>query len=269
MNIMRVPPAWRLPQGVDAPLWEYTHTSRLAAEEDAYFANHPLFQADAARLTARFVEPGRLVDLGCGAGRHSLRFAARGFSVTAVDLSRPMLEMVDLKAVEQGIELTTVQSNLCRLGCFPDQVFDYALSMFSTLGMIRGRECRVRALAEARRILRPGGRISLHVHNFWLNLRDSQGRRWPVAGSAGSLRPGEPGRSADDLPRNSRDESSPLSVGRARRASSHGAGLEIREVLPLNEVSAAVIDVPWFAPSVRAGGWIVFAGRALNRVARS
>ena len=96
------------------------------------------FRPTSERVDARFVEPGRLVDLGCGAGRHSLRFAARGFSVTAVDLSRPMLELVDLKAVEKGIELTTVQSNLCRLGCFPDQVFDYALSMFSTLGMIRG-----------------------------------------------------------------------------------------------------------------------------------
>ena len=95
------------------------------------------------------------MDLGCGAGRHALRFAGRGFSVTAVDLSRPMLEMVGSKAAEQGIELATVQSNLCRLGCFPDQVFDYALSMFSTLGMIRGREPRRRALAEARRILRP------------------------------------------------------------------------------------------------------------------
>ena len=155
MNIMRVPPAWRLPQGVDAPLWEYTHTSRLAAEEDAYFANHPLFQADERTVDERFVEPGRLIDLGCGAGRHSLRFARRGFSVTAVDLSRPMLEMVALKAAESGVELTTVQSNLCRLGCFPDQIFDYALSMFSTLGMIRGRESRRRALAEARRILRP------------------------------------------------------------------------------------------------------------------
>ena len=120
MSFTRVPPAWRLPEGIDAPLWEYTHTSRLAAEEDAYFANHPLFQADERAVNERFIEPGRLVDLGCGTGRHGLRFAARGFSVTAVDLSRPMLLMVSAKAAERGVELTTVQSNLCRLGCFPD-----------------------------------------------------------------------------------------------------------------------------------------------------
>ena len=259
MNFMRVPPAWRLPQGVDAPLWEYTHTSRLAAEEDAYFADHPLFQADERALDERFVEPGRLVDLGCGAGRHAIRFGGRGFTVTAVDLSRPMLEMVGSKATEQGIELATVQSNLCRLGCFPDRVFDYALSMFSTLGMIRGREPRRRALAEAGRILRPGGRMALHVHNFWLNLRNRQGRSWlcsqawPALFDRANL--GDRGMNYRGIPG--------MKVHLYRwgelKRELRGAGFQIQEVLPLDEVSAAAIDAPWFAQSLRAGGWIVFA----------
>ena len=92
MNLTRIPPAWRLPDGVDAPLWQYTHTPRLAADEDAYFEGHALFQADEQILDERFTVPGRLVDLGCGAGRHSIRFASRGFSVTAVDLSHSMLQ---------------------------------------------------------------------------------------------------------------------------------------------------------------------------------
>jgi SAM-dependent methyltransferase len=261
MNFTRVPPAWRLPDGVDGPLWEYTHTARLAAEEDAYFAEHPLFQADAQALHPRFVAPGRLVDLGCGAGRHALEFAGRGFAVTAVDLSRPMLALVDAKARERGIALTTVQSNLCRLGCFPDGVFDYALSMFSTLGMIRGREARRRALAEAQRILRPGGRIALHVHNFWLNLRDRQGRRWLLSqvrqavfdrANLGDRRMnyrGIPGMKVH-LYR----------WGELKRELG-GAGLQIQEVLPLDEISSASIKAPWLAHGLRAGGWIVFAVR--------
>ena len=36
MSARRPPPAWRLPQGVNAPLWEYANTPRLAAEEDAF-----------------------------------------------------------------------------------------------------------------------------------------------------------------------------------------------------------------------------------------
>jgi len=48
----------------------------------------------------------------------------------------------------------------------PDESFDYAISMFSTLGMIRGRASRRRALAEACRILRPGGRMANEMCNL-------------------------------------------------------------------------------------------------------
>ena len=72
-------------------------------------------------LDERFVDPGRLVDLGCGAGRHAIRFARRGFSVTAVDLSRPMLQMVGQGGEPRGSTWFEVQANLCRLGCFPDE----------------------------------------------------------------------------------------------------------------------------------------------------
>jgi len=262
MGFTRVPPAWRLPEGIDAPLWEYTHTSRLAAEEDAYFADHPLFQVDERALSERFVEPGLLVDLGCGAGRHALRFATRGFAVTAVDLSRPMLEKVRAKAAEQGMELTTVQSNLCRLSCFPDESFDFALSMFSTLGMIRGRQSRRRALGEARRILRRGGRIALHVHNFWLNLCNPQGRRWlctqawPAVFDRANL--GDRRMNYRGIPG--------MKVHLYRwgelKHELRGAGFKIQEVLPLDEVSSAPIELPWLAHSLRAGGWIVFAVRS-------
>jgi SAM-dependent methyltransferase len=261
MNLSRVPPAWRLPDGVDAPLWEYTHTPRLAAEEDAYFADHPLFRADERVLDERFVEPGRLVDLGCGTGRHAIRFARRGFDVAAVDLSRAMLEMVAFKARQWDLPVTTVQSNICRLGCFPDQTFDYALSMFSTLGMIRGRHSRRRALADARRILRSGGRIALHAHNLWLNLRNPQGRIW--------LWSQAPRAFFDRANLGDRRMTYRGIVGMnvhlyrwgELKRELRGAGLRIEEVVPLDEVSAEAIALPWLAHEFRAGGWIVFAAR--------
>jgi SAM-dependent methyltransferase len=266
MTPYRLPPAWQLPEGVDAPLWQYTHTPRLAAEEDAYFADHPLFQVDARVLDERVLIPGRLVDLGCGAGRHAIRFAQRGFCVTAVDLSRTMLERVGEKARAEGVALLRVQANLCRLGCFPDRTFDYALSMFSTLGMIRGPAARSRALGEACRILRPAGRFAIHVHNFWLNLRDRQGRLWllrqaetAVLETAVLARDhlGDRRMTYRGIPE--------MSVHLYRwgelRRQLHTAGFRIDEVLPLDEVSAAPIRAPWLVHGLRAGGWIVFASR--------
>jgi SAM-dependent methyltransferase len=261
MNLARIPPAWRLPDGVDAPLWQYTHTPRLAADEDAYFEGHPLFQADRQALDERFASPGKLVDLGCGAGRHSVHFARRGFSVTAVDLSRSMLRVVGVKAAEAGVEILRVQANLCRLGCLPDKSFDYAISMFSTLGMIRGRASRRRALAEACRILKPGGRMVLHVHNLWLNLRDSQGRRWLVRHAANVLM----GRDWLGDRRMDYRGINGMYVHLYRwgelKSELRRAGLRVEGVIPLDEVSAAPIEKPWLAHGFRAGGWIVFARR--------
>jgi SAM-dependent methyltransferase len=261
MNYTGVPPAWRLPDGVDAPLWHYTHTPRLAAEEDAYFAEHPLFRVDAAILESRFAVPGPLIDLGCGAGRHAIRFAERGFSVVAVDLSRPMLEVVGMKGREQEVSVLGVQANLCHLDMFPDHSFDYALSMFSTLGMIRGRSARMRALSEAARLLRPGGRVAIHAHNLWLNLRDRQGRAWLVKEFGKSVLEW---REFGNRRMNYRGIAG-MSVHLYRwgeLARDIGAsGLQIDEVCPLDEVTSESVAPGWFSRRFRAGGWIVFASR--------
>src|SRR5919199_595092 len=111
MDRPSAPPPWRLPEGVNASLWEYAHTPRLADEEDEYFRDHPLFRADAEALDARFDEPGPLADLGCGTGRHALRFARRGFPVVAVDLSHAMLQVLGAKAEAEGLAVRRVVAN--------------------------------------------------------------------------------------------------------------------------------------------------------------
>jgi SAM-dependent methyltransferase len=263
MSFDRIPPAWRLPEGVNSSLWEYTQSSRLAEDEEDFFREHPLFVADARALDARFTVPGRLVDLGCGTGRSALRFARRGFPVVAVELSQPMLSHLAAKAREEGLTgtLAGVRANLCRLDAFPDRSFTYALSMFSTLGMIRGATARRKALAEAFRILEPGGRLALHAHNLYLNLRDPQGRCWlirqavkaafghPDLGDRRMVYRGIPGMEVH------------LYRWPELRRDLVGAGFRIDEVLAIDAVRSRPIVAPWFWPGLRAGGWIVFASR--------
>jgi hypothetical protein len=38
-------------------------------------------------------------------------------------------------------------------------------------------------------------------------------------------------------------------------------GLRIEESIPLDEVTARPIPRPWLVPSLRAGGWLIFATR--------
>lgn len=47
----------------------------------------------------------KILDIGCGTGRHAIELSRRGYSVTGVDLSNNMLEKASQKAVESGVKI--------------------------------------------------------------------------------------------------------------------------------------------------------------------
>jgi len=100
--------------------------------------------------------------------------------VLGVDLSAEMLRVAGEKAAAAGATVHRLQANIVQLDGLRDGVFDYAACLFSTLGMVVGPVERRRVLGHAYRLLRPGGRFVLHVHNRWFNGWDPQGRRWLV-----------------------------------------------------------------------------------------
>lgn len=172
------PPDWQLPTGVSRAVWDYLHDPELARTCDERLAGSPLLQFDLRTADRFFPSPGALADLGCGTGRLAIPFARRGFSVVGVDLSAEMLKVAAQKAKSAHAAVQFLQANLVELDCLGDECFDYAACMFSTLGMISGRDNRRKALLHVRRILKPGGRFLVHVHNLWFHLGTRAGRRW-------------------------------------------------------------------------------------------
>jgi SAM-dependent methyltransferase len=174
---MSVPPPadWQLPPGVNRGLWDYLHSAEVARGYDAGLAGTPLFEIDHCFVEEYCPRPGRLLDLGCGTGRLLVPFARRGYRVLGVDLSAEMLAVARMKA---GAAVPLLRANLAELGCLRDGYFDYAVCLFSTLGMVVGPAARRCVVGHAFRVLRPGGRFVLHVHNRWFNAWDRAGRAW-------------------------------------------------------------------------------------------
>jgi len=145
---------------------------RYATTYDATFGSIGLFRYDHQMLMRWFACPGRLLDLGCGTGRTLVAFARRGFAVEGVDLSSEMLEVARRKLQEVGVEDAPLyQGNIADL---PMEAlrppYDYAVCLFSTLGLVAGHANRVRAVRQAASLLRPGGQYVFHAQNLLYNL---------------------------------------------------------------------------------------------------
>lgn len=160
-------PDWQLPAGVDRGLWDYLHAADMVAGYDEQVRASALAAADVAFCERAFPAPGRLLDLGCGTGRLCLHFAAKGYDCVGVDLSDEMLAQA--RELTTGINpvarITLAKVNIVERIELPDAVFDYAACLFSTLGMVRGATHRAKVVANAFRLLKPGGRFVLHAHN--------------------------------------------------------------------------------------------------------
>lgn len=136
-----------------------------------------------------------VIDLGCGAGHASFIAASVVDKVIAYDLSAQMLEVVVQAAKDKGLDNISVQQGVAESLPFTDNSADVIISRYSAhhwhdVGL---------ALREARRVLKPGGKIIMmdvaspgnllldiylqtveklrdtsHVHNYapgeWLSL---------------------------------------------------------------------------------------------------
>jgi len=257
-------PQWQLPPGVSHGTWEYTQRESIADDYDGYFAGNSLFEFDEQLLHDEFQPPGLVADLGCGTGRALVPLVEAGHRGLAVDLSDSMLTIVEEKAADGDLDIECLQANLVELG--EEQVatgsVDYAMCMFSTLGMVRGGANRQKLMTNAYRMLKPGGKLVIHVHNFWFNLRDPGGPWWVLKNFAEAALKSDiahnielgdkyfPYRGVPDMY---------LHVFRARelRRLFRRAGFKIHRWTPLEVTRRHGLKWPWAFQSLRANGGIV------------
>jgi SAM-dependent methyltransferase len=250
-------PNWQLPPGVDRGLWDYLHAGEMVAGYDEQMRASPLAAADVAFCERHFPSPGRLIDLGCGTGRLCLHFAAKGYECVGVDLSDEMLarakDNVQSLSNEARYRVRLVTANLTDAGLLDGESFDYAACLFSTLGMIRGADNRARVLANAHRLLRPRGKLVVHVHNRYFR---GLGRKRVLVQRLQTLL-GRP--SAGDITMPQAYAGAPLTLHHFTRGELVGmleeAGFAMREVLAVGDDGKA-------ARGTSVYGWLVMGERS-------
>ncbi len=100
----------------------------------------------------------KILDIGCGTGRHSIELARRGYSVTGVDLSESMLARARTKAREAGVEVKFLQADARNLSF--NHEFDLVIMLCEGgFSLMETDEMNFMILQSAERALKENGRL--------------------------------------------------------------------------------------------------------------
>jgi ubiquinone/menaquinone biosynthesis C-methylase UbiE len=108
----------------------------------------------------------KLLEIGVGAGTDFIRFVRAGANATGVDLTEHAIELVGKRLANEGLEAELVRADAESLP-FPDGTFDRVYSW----GVLHHTPDTAKAVREALRVLKPGGRITvmLYSRHSWVS----------------------------------------------------------------------------------------------------
>lgn len=126
----------------------YPHRDEAEAED----------AVDLVERTVGLVEVGRVLDLACGAGRHS-RVLANRWRTTGLDLSEILLRL----AMKEG-EAEFVRGDM-RVLPFRDDAFSLVVNLFTSFGYFQDDASHIEVVQEVARVTSPGGTFVLDFLN--------------------------------------------------------------------------------------------------------
>ena len=134
------------------------------------FLRHPLLTTERTRQEIDFLvgalalaPAARVLDLGCGFGRHSIELAHRGYRPLGIDPAPAMIKAASMKAQEAGVEVAFKQ--IAAEEFTPAEPFGAAICLFTTLGQVApaSQHDNRGLLATAAKSLKADGRFALEI----------------------------------------------------------------------------------------------------------
>lgn len=139
----------------DSPLYE-----KLYANRDEEEARHLVeFLVEELSLN----KCSKILDLGCGRGRHSINLSEKGYTVKGIDLSRQAIHTAQAKVRDRGLENISFEIRDMRTPL--DETFDAIVNLFTTFGYFRSDAENASVFDSVVSMLRPGGIFVLDYLN--------------------------------------------------------------------------------------------------------
>ena len=118
---------------------------------------------------------GEVLDIACGYGRHAIELSQRGFRVTGLDLSLPLLIRAADEAQRRALSVNFVHADMREMAY--DSQFDAAYCVLTSFGYF-DEETNLRVATSICRALKPGGRFLVDTINRDYIVSDLPSRVW-------------------------------------------------------------------------------------------
>jgi len=150
--------------------------------DEDYLRTLPFMRADQTLREVEFISdalrvaPGtEILDIACGYGRHAIELVQRGYNVTGLDLSLPLLIRAADEAQRRALSVNFVHADMREMAF--EKQFDGAYSMLTSFGYF-DEDTNLRVAERIGRALKPGARFLLDVVNRDYVVSDLPVRVW-------------------------------------------------------------------------------------------
>jgi SAM-dependent methyltransferase len=104
----------------------------------------------------------RVLDLGCGFGRHTIELSRKGFDMVGLDLSMPLLQRALADAQRRNLVIKFIHGDMRQLNF--DAIFDGVICLHTSFGYFND-QANFKVLQGIYRALKPGGRLLIETIN--------------------------------------------------------------------------------------------------------
>ena len=141
-----------------------------------------LWESEKMMIEKYFNPEGRILDIGCGAGRTTIGLYRLGYHlVEGLDLSEAMIVQAIRISKKLNYNITFRVGDATCLD-YDDETFYAALFSFNGIMQIPGRENRIKALKEIKRILKSKGYFLFTTHDRddkeYISLWKEEKKKW-------------------------------------------------------------------------------------------
>jgi SAM-dependent methyltransferase len=138
-------------------------------------AEQTLHEVEFISEALRLSPSAEVLDVACGYGRHAIELVQRGFNVTGLDLSLPLLIRAADEAQRRALSVNFVHADMREMAF--EKQFDGAYCMLTSFGYF-DEEANLRVIERIARALKPGARFLLDVVNRDYLVSDLPLRVW-------------------------------------------------------------------------------------------